>query len=114
MKSLAITALFIFIAFSSAAACGPDQFELSGLRMRAEYGYTTITGQVENKCSEAAAVWLKATIYGKDGVVLDTHEFVPSGTRNMAAGSCYPFKTMFHLDKGTEEYSVMPVGVEKW
>jgi hypothetical protein len=102
------------IGFPLALVCGPEQFEVSGLHSRAEAGYLVITGQVKNNCGEPAAVWLTATTYGKDGVVLDTQEFVPSGTRNMAAGSAYPFKAMLHFDKGIEKYSVIPAGVEKW
>ncbi len=114
MKAFAMAAMLILVSFPLALACGPDQFEVSGLHSRAEGGYFTITGQVKNNCAEACAVWLAATIYGKDGVVLDTEEFMPSSTRNIAAGSAYPFKTMLHFDNGIEKYSVMPVGVQKW
>ncbi|MGD0397596.1 MAG: hypothetical protein ABSC04_01645 [Syntrophobacteraceae bacterium] len=114
MKALALAAILILVCFPLALACGPDQFEVSGLHARAEGGYLIITGQVKNNCREPAAVWLKATTYGKDGVVLDTEEFMPSSTRNMAADSAYPFKTMLHFDQGIEKYSVVPVGVQKW
>jgi len=114
MKVLAIAAVLILFAFTPAPACDPDQFEVTGLHSRADSGYAIITGQVKNNCAEAAAVWLTATTYGKDGEVLDTEEFMPSGTRNIAAGSAYPFKAMLHFDKGIEKYRVMPVGVRKW
>lgn len=114
MKAVAITAMLILIGFPLALACGPDQFEVSGLHTRAEGGYAVITGQVKNNCAEPCAVWLAATTYGKDGVVLDTEKFMPSSTQNIPAGFTYPFKAMLHFDKGIEKYSVTPVGVQKW
>jgi hypothetical protein len=114
MKAFAVTVILILVSFPLALACGPDQFEVSGLHSRAEGGYLTITGQVKNNCADPCAVWLTATAYGKDGVVLDTERFMPSSTWNIPAGSVYPFKTMLHFDQGIEKYSVVPVGVQKW
>ena len=114
MKALVMAAALILIGFSLALACGPDQFEVSGLHTRAEGGYVIITGQVKNNCAEPCAVWLAATVYGKDGVVLDTERFMPSSMSNIPAGTVYPFKTMLHFDQGIERYSVVPVGVQTW
>ncbi len=108
MRILSIAAVFIAVAFPVALACSPDQFEISGLHSRVDSGYTIITGQVKNNCADAAAVWLKATVFGKDGDVLDTDEFMPSSTRNIAAGASYSFKTMFHLDEKAQRYNVTP------
>ncbi len=78
MKAFAITAILLLACPISAPACGPEQFEVTGLHSRAVSGYAIITGQVKNNCTEAAAVWLMATVYGKDGEVLaKTHSLSP-------------------------------------
>jgi hypothetical protein len=114
MKLIAIAAVLTLFASSAALACGPEQFKVSGMNMRVESSYFIITGEVTNNCTEAAAIWLQATTYSKDGTVLDTEQFMPSSTSNISAGSALPFKTMLHLDETIVRYSVVPVRVEKW
>jgi hypothetical protein len=111
---LALSLVLLLVTNEAAFGCDLSDIDVSGVRSRTEYQYVIITGTIKNNCSTACGVQLKATLYDKDGIVLDTSDFYPAGTANIPARSDFPFKAMLDNIKGGAKVSVTPLSVQGW
>jgi hypothetical protein len=116
MKALLLTLVIALPSIPAFAesACTPQDITLGQYRIRAEYGWFIIVGDLTNNCVEATGVELTVTLYGADNAVLDTNNFWPASTSNIPPKSRYPVKTMLTYQHGVKRFDVRVQSVKRW
>lgn len=116
MKGLLLTLVIALLSIPAFAesGCTRQDISLGQYKIRAEYGWFIIVGDLTNNCSEPTGVELRVTLYGADNAVLDTNNFWPASMSNIPPKSRYPVKTMLTYQDGIKRFDVRVESVRRW
>lgn len=95
--------------------CTATAFEVREVNIpKRRNGYIWFVGVVHNGNSVPCAVELQASGYSTKGAMLNTTNFWPASTKNIAPGAQYNFDMMMDDVAAIDRIEVTPIGARQW
>lgn len=94
--------------------CSPADFVVSDVTYSNDGVSTWYVGVVTNRGTASCGVTLEASSFDASGRLLDTEEFFPADTSNMAPGSQERFKNLLKYHPAAVRFQIVPVRARRW
>lgn len=120
MKTLFAAALLLLAPVASHAACSAADFAIKDFKFKSTGTGTglrlSLSGQLVNHCTEAAAAQVRIEAKDSGGKVLQSKQGWPAGTTNIAPGQSVDFDLgrLFRYESDMQDYTVSVSDVRAW
>ncbi len=117
MKVIALgltTFCAIVMASPVTAACSTSDIHIKNWKWHVEHHYAITVGELTNGCSEPTGVQLQLVFRDGSGDAVDSDEFWPASTNNIAPGASFVFKWVNEWNPTAKSATVAPISVRQW
>jgi hypothetical protein len=113
LRPIVATAL-LFVAFPAAAACTAGDIQITSWTWERDRGWTTVTGELVNRCAEPTGVQLQLTFRDEAGRVVTVDDSWLASQRDIAAGATHAFQLRLRTNATTRSASIRVSDIRRW
>lgn len=120
MKILLASALLLLAPMGAHAACSATDFSIQSFKIKPVSGgfgpRISLSGELVNNCSSAAAAQIRIVAKDAGGNVLATKQGWPAGTSNISPGKSVSFDLgrLFRYQPGMQSFTASVSEVRAW
>jgi hypothetical protein len=117
MKALFASALLLLAPMAAHAACSATDFAIQSFKIKPAPGARiSLSGELTNNCTSAAAAQVKIVAKDASGNVLATKQGWPAGTSNIAPGQSVSFDLgrLFRYQTDMQSFTASVANVRAW
>ncbi len=110
---LAVPALLAAVTPAS-AACTVDDIQITSWTWERDRGWTTVAGELVNRCAEPTGIQLQLTFRDEAGRVVTVDDSWLANQRDIPAGATHAFQLRLRTNATTRSASIRVSDTRRW
>jgi hypothetical protein len=114
LVSALFTVLLCAAALPAAAACKTDDIHITSWTWERDRGWTNVSGELVNRCTEPTGIQLQLTFRDEAGRVVTVEDSWLASQRDIPAGATHAFQLRLRANATTRSATIRISDTRRW